>query len=457
MPASFKTPYWLQKISHPASDVNNQTHFISILLVPFKTMSAKHTSKNWFQRFWKMLGPGLVTGASDDDPSGIATYSQAGARFGLATLWTAIISFPLMYAIQEMCARIGIVTNRGLAGIVKDNYPKWVLYLLIFFSCPAIILNIAADIAGMGAVSNLIFPKIPAAVFSILFTILLLYFTVILSYRKLAAVMKYLCLALLVYLMVPFLVKQDFGEIVKSTFVPQVSLTKEFLAVLVGILGTTISPYLFFWQASMETEMFHGKKKHIILDKFILPHMKKDIRYGMFFSVLVMYFITLTAGTVLHQNGILSVNTVEDAAKALKPVAGNLAYILFAIGVIGISFVAIPVLAGSVSYIVAETMNWKEGLDKKFHEAKGFYLIMIISTIAGLAIQFAGIDPVKALLYTAVLYGITAPVIIAIILHICNNRKIMQEYTNNRMSNTLGFLTLVLMSVSAVLLIWFII
>ena len=417
-------------------------------------MSIKHKSQNTFIKFWKMLGPGLITGASDDDPSGIATYSQAGAKFGLSTLWAAIVSYPLMYAIQEMCARIGIVTNRGLAGIVKDNYPKWVLYTLIIFSCPAIILNIAADIAGMGAVTNLIFPNIPASFFSISFTVLLLYFMVKLSYRRLASIMKYLCLVLLVYLIVPFMVKQDFKEIITSTFIPHISFNRDFLAVIVGILGTTISPYLFFWQTSMETEVFHGKKKHIILDKFILPHMKKDIRYGMFFSVLVMYFITLTAGTVLHNSGIHEINTVEDAAKALKPIAGNMAYILFATGVIGISFLAIPVLAGSVSYIIAETFNWKEGLNKKFHEAKEFYVVMIISTMGGLIIQLAGVDPVKALLYTAVLYGITAPIIIAIILHICNNKKIMQEYTNKKVSNGLGIFTLLLMSVSAGLLIW---
>ncbi len=417
-------------------------------------MSVKNKSKNKLSRFWKVLGPGLITGASDDDPSGIATYSQAGAKFGLNTLWVAVVSYPLMYVIQEMCARIGIVTSRGLAGIVKDNYPKWVLVVLIFFSCPAIILNIAADIAGMGAVANLIFPYIHQSFFSIGFTLLLLIATIKLSYRRLAAIMKYICLVLLVYLFVPFLVKQDISAIALSTFIPTFSFRREYLAVLVGVLGTTISPYLFFWQTSMEIEVFREKKKHIILDKFILPHMKKDIKYGMFFSVLVMYFITLTAGTVLHNNAVFEINTVEDAAKALKPIAGNLAYILFAIGVIGISFLAIPVLAGSVSYIIAETFNWKEGLNKKFHEAKEFYFVMIIATLGGLVIQLAGIDPVKALLYTAILYGITAPVIIAIILHISNNKKIMEEYTNKPASNIIGALALLLMTGSATLLLW---
>jgi NRAMP (natural resistance-associated macrophage protein)-like metal ion transporter len=420
-------------------------------------MRSGQKEKSTLRRFWKTLGPGLITGASDDDPSGIATYSQAGAKFGLTTLWTAIVSYPLMYAIQEMCARIGIVTGRGLAGVVKDHYPKWVLYLLIIFSCPAIVLNIAADIAGMGAVANLIVPGVPAPFFSIGFTVLLLYFTVKLSYRRLAAIMKYLCLVLLVYLLVPFLAKQDIGQILTSTFIPKVSFSKEYLLVLVGVLGTTISPYLFFWQTAMETEAFPERKKHIILDKYILPHMKKDVKYGMFFSVLVMYFITLTAGTVLHNNGVHEISTVEDAAKAMQPLAGELAYVLFAVGVIGISFLAIPVLAGSLSYIIAETFGWKEGLNKKFHEAREFYVVMIISTLTGLIIQLAGVDPVKALLYTAVLYGSTAPVIIGIILHICNNKKIMEEYTNKRTANIVGAIALLLMGAAAVALLWLVI
>jgi NRAMP (natural resistance-associated macrophage protein)-like metal ion transporter len=418
-------------------------------------MGSGKKAKSRLRRFWKILGPGLITGASDDDPSGIATYSQAGAKFGLTTLWAAVVSYPLMYVIQEMCARIGIVTNRGLAGVVKDNYPKWVLYVLIAFSCPAIILNIAADIAGMGAVANLVAPAVPAPFFSIGFTVLLLYFTVKLSYHRLAGIMKYLCLILLVYLLVPFLARQDVKLIITSTFIPKFSLDKDYLLVLVGVLGTTISPYLFFWQTAMEVEAFPEKKKHIILDKFILPHMKTDVKYGMFFSVLVMYFITLTAGTVLHNNGVYEINTVEDAAKALQPLAGNLAYVLFAVGVVGISFLAIPVLAGSLSYIIAETFGWKEGLNKKFHEAREFYFVMIISTMAGLIIQLAGINPVKALLYTAVLYGITAPVIIGIILHICNNKKIMEEYTNRPATNIAGIAALLLMGAAAALLTWF--
>lgn len=419
-------------------------------------MSVKSKSNNPLLKFWRKLGPGLITGASDDDPSGIATYSQAGAKFGLTTLWAAIVAYPLMYVVQEMCALIGIVTGKGLAAVVKENYPRWLLYVLLVFSCPAIILNIAADIAGMGAVANLIFPKVPAPFFSVFFTLLLLYVTVIFSYHRLALIMKYICMVLLVYLIIPFFSDLNFGEIITATFIPQISMSKDYLLVLVGVLGTTISPYLFFWQTAMEVEEFPKKKKRIVLDKFILPLVKQDIRYGMFFSVLIMYFITLTAGTVLHNSGVTEINTVEDAARALLPLAGNLAYALFAIGVIGISFLAIPVLAGSVSYIIAETFNWKEGLNKKFHEAPQFYTVMIISTVLGLVLQFVGIDPVQALLYTAVLYGITAPVMIIIILHICNNKKIVGEYTNTFIFNFIGILAFLLMGGSAVALCWFI-
>ena len=411
-----------------------------------------HKKKPSLLRFWKLLGPGLITGASDDDPSGIATYSQAGARFGLATLWTSLAAFPLMYVVQEMCARIGLVTNRGLAGVVKDHYPRWVLYGVIAFSCPAILLNISADIAGMGAVANLIFPQVPATAFSIFFVALLSYLMVVLPYRRLAAIMKYLCIVLLVYLVVPFLSRQHLGNVLWHTFVPQIEFSREFLLVLVGILGTTISPYLFFWQTSMEVEEMHGPKKAIVLDKSILPRMHKDVGIGMFFSVLVMYFITLTAGTVLHESGLTQIETVEDAAKALRPLAGNFSYGLFALGVLGTGLLAVPVLAGSLSYILSETFGWKEGLNKKFHQAREFYIVIIIATILGLGINFTGIGPVKALLYTAVLYGVTAPVLIGVILHICNNRKIMQTFTNGRLTNIIGGLTLLLMGGAAVLL-----
>ena len=333
--------------------------------------------------FWKILGTGLVTGASDDDPSGIATYSQAGAAFGLSTLWTALITFPLMASIQEMCARIGLVTSHGLAGTLRANYSRTVLYIMLLFSFPAIVMNIGADIAGMGAVGNLLIPNVPSAYFSLFFTILLLVLIVYLPYQKIASVLKYLSVVLLLYLIIPFLYKQDLLAIAKATFIPTIKFNKEFISILVAILGTTISPYLFFWQATMEVEQ--QKKKHLVVNKRIISEMKQDVDFGMLFSNMVMFFLILTTGTVLFNGGIHQIDTVEQAAQALKPLAGNSAYLLFALGVIGTGLLAIPVLSGSLSYIVTETFGWKNGLDKKFHDAKVFYLIVAISLILGFA------------------------------------------------------------------------
>ena len=405
-------------------------------------------------RFWKILGPGLVTGASDDDPSGIATYSQAGAAYGLSTLWTALITFPLMAAIQEMCARIGLVTSQGLTGTLKKNYPKSILYLMVLFSFPAIIMNIGADVAGMGAVGNLLFPSIHPIFFSVAFTIILLIIIIYLPYQKIASVLKYLCMVLLVYLIVPFLYKQDWLVILKGTFIPTIKFDKDFISILVAILGTTISPYLFFWQATMEVEDRKHKKKLLVLNKKIMRDMKADVDFGMLFSNLVMFFIILTTGTVLFNSGVHKIDTVEQAAQALKPLAGNFAYILFAVGVIGTGLLAIPVLSGSLSYIITETFGWEEGLDKKFHEAKAFYVVIGISLILGLFMNYMGISPIKALIYSAILYGLTAPVLIAIILHIANNKKVMGEYTNGKLSNIFGFVTLILMTAAAVTMLY---
>ena len=405
-------------------------------------------------RFWKIIGPGLVTGASDDDPSGIATYSQAGAAYGLSTLWTSIVAFPLMAAIQQMCARIGLVTSQGLTGTLKKYYPKPVLYLMLLFSFPAIIMNIGADIAGMGAVGNLLFPAIDATFFSVFFTALLLGLIIYLPYLKIASILKYLCIVMLVYFVVPFLYKQDYVLILKSTFIPTIKFDKNFIAILVGILGTTISPYLFFWQASVEVEEMKHKKKHLVVNKKIIHEMKQDVDFGMTFSGVIMYFIILTTGTVLFNGGVHQIDTVEQAAMALKPLAGNLAYLLFAVGVIGTGLIAIPVLSGSLSYIFTETFGWEQGLDKKFHEARGFYVIIAISLLVGLSLNYVGISPIKALIYTAILYGITAPVLIAIILHISNNKEIMGEHVNNRTLNVLGSIALIIMSAAAILLLY---
>jgi len=402
------------------------------------------------KNFFRKLGPGLITGASDDDPSGITTYSQAGAQFGTHLLWTAILTYPLMVSIQEMCARIGLVTRKGLTGIIKQRYPRPVLYILLALSFPSIVLNIGADIAGMGAVANLLYPKIPPFLFSILFTAFLMYSIVFWSYRKISTVLKWLCITLFCYLIIPFLVKTDWMDVLKHTFIPEIGAGKAYYFALVGILGTTISPYLFFWQANMEVEEL--EQKHLIVDKQIITDMQSDVSSGLFLTNIVFFFIILTTGTVLFNSGIHQIDTVEQAAKALQPLAGDFAYWLFALGVMGTGFLAIPVLAGSLSYMIAETFGWREGLDKKFHQAKGFYVAMLISLLVGLLIHFLGLSPVKALLYTAVLYGITAPFLIGVVLHICNTKSIMGEYVNGFWSNFFGIATMVLMLAAATVL-----
>jgi NRAMP (natural resistance-associated macrophage protein)-like metal ion transporter len=405
--------------------------------------------------FLKVLGPGLITGASDDDPSGIATYSQAGAGFGLRLLWMAPFTFPLMAALQGMCARIGIVTSQGLTYTLKKHYSPVILYLMLIFSVPAIILNIGADIAGMGAVTNLLFPAVPSYVFSVVFTVVMMVVIIIYPYQKIAGILKWLCLSILLYLLVPFIVHVNWKQVAISTFVPHFEMNKEFIEMVVAILGTTISPYLFFWQATMEAEDVEHHQKQVIVDKQIIRGMAADVNTGMFASNLVMLFIMLTTGVVLYASGIHEINTVDQAAKALEPLAGKLSYVFFALGVIGTGFLAIPVLTGSLSYMVAETFGWQEGLDKKFQEARAFYVVVIISLITGLFINVFGISPMKALIFTAILYGVTSPVMIAVVMHIGNNKKIMGGFTNTRFSNILGGITFIIMTAAALLLLYF--
>lgn len=417
-------------------------------------MPVKNKITSKLKSFVKKLGPGLITGASDDDPSGIATYSQAGAAFGPKTLWMAIVCFPLMSAIQEMCARIGLVTSLGLSGTLKKHYPKYILYAMMALTFPAIVLNIGADIAAMGAVGNLLFPSIDANYFSVAFTVILLVLIIYLPYFKIAKILKYLCVVLLVYLIVPFFTTINWKEIAIDAILPRFEFNSGFLSVIVAILGTTISPYLFFWQATMEVEEMKHRKKALVVNNRVINEVKKEIDFGMLLSVVVMFFIILTSGTVLYNAGVHKIETVEQAALALKPLAGNAAYLLFALGVIGTGLLAIPVLSGALSYMFSEAFNWPEGLDKKLGEAKAFYSIVAVSLLLGLSLSYVGITPVQALLYSAILYGLTAPVLIGIILHISNNKEVMGKFTNSKRSNILGFAALIIMSVAALCLIY---
>ena len=410
---------------------------------------------NRFTRFWRNLGPGLITGASDDDPSGIATYTQAGAMFGLSTLWTAVVAYPLMVGIQEMCARIGIVTRMGLTGVLKKHYPKPFLYLMILFSVPAIIINIGANIQAMGAVTNMLFPAFNAHLASVFFTVLLLVLMVFLPYRPIASALKYLCLSLLLYLVVPFWVKLDWLAVLKHTLIPSIRLEKEYLLVLVAIFGTTVSPYLFFWQTSMEVEEAEGHRNTVMVDKKLISNMRTDVDFGMFLTCIVFFFIILSTGTVLYNQGLHNVTTVQEAATALRPLVGDKAYWFFALGVIGTGLLSIPVLAGAVSYILAESFGWKEGLNKKWYDAPGFYTVMAVSLLLGLLFDFVGLSTIQALLFAAIVYGLTAPVLIGLLLHIANNPAIMGSFVNSRWSNFWGWTTFVLMSVAAGLLLYY--
>jgi NRAMP (natural resistance-associated macrophage protein)-like metal ion transporter len=411
--------------------------------------------KGKLRKFLKVLGPGVITGASDDDPSGIATYSQVGAAYGLSLLWMSLFTFPMMAALQGMCARIGLVTSQGLTNTLKNRYPKPILYLMLIFSVPAIILNIGADIAGMGAVTNLLVPSIPAFAFSLLFTIIMMAVIIAYPYQKIAGILKWFCLSMLLYLVVPFIIKVNWKEVLIATLVPHVELNKDFIEMVVAILGTTISPYLFFWQATMEAEDIEHKNRRIVVNKRVLHDMTTDVNTGMFASNLVMLFIILTTGVVLHNAGMHDISTVDQAAKALEPLAGKFSYIFFALGVIGTGFLAIPVLAGSLSYMLAESFGWQGGLDKKFQDARPFYIVIIVSLVIGLLINVLGISPMKALIYTAILYGVTSPVMIAMVMHIGNNKKIMGNFTNTRFSNILGMITFIVMTLAVIALIYF--
>jgi NRAMP (natural resistance-associated macrophage protein)-like metal ion transporter len=413
---------------------------------PVITMRSNFRFLHHTKRFWRTLGPGLITGASDDDPSAITTFSQAGAAYGLTTLWMALAAYPILAIIQEMCARIGIVSGKGLTSLVKNHYPSWLLYILILLTCPAFLLNIGADIAILGEAGNLIFPHVPPIYCSIGFTVLLFILILFLPYKKLVSVMKFVCLVLLVYLVVPFFNRQNMALIFKSTLIPSIRFDKDFVLIITGLTGAIISPYLFFWQASSEVEEMdpatQGKK---VIKRYTFLLMRKDILSGAFFAVLIMYFIILTTGTILHDHGVRNINSIRDAAVALKPLAGKLSYLLFSIGIIGTGFLIIPVLSATISYIIMEALDFKAGLSKKPGEAKLFYFIIGISMCCGIAMHWLHINSVKALLLTTVLYGITAPLLIGIILLVANNHKIMGQYRNNRISNISGILILLFM------------
>ncbi|MFA6422921.1 MAG: Nramp family divalent metal transporter [Patescibacteria group bacterium] len=409
----------------------------------------------------KVLGPGLITGGADDDSSGVVTYSQVGAQFGYRMNWLCLISLPLMTAVQEMCARIGIVTGKGLAGVIRNHYSKWVLYFAVTLLLIANGINIGADLGAMAAVTKLVFGG-NFYILVIMFTIITLFLEIFVSYKVYSKYLKWLAFSLLSYFVTALIVHQDWTQIIKSIAVPSMPFTTPALMALVGFLGTTISPYLFFWQAAEEVEE-EVKEKRIFafgwgLPRFTWRHikaMRKDNAFGMIFSNIVALFIMLTAAATLNRNGV-QITDAASAAGALRPLAGDFAFSLFAIGIIGTGLLGVPVLAGSAAYAVSESFHWKTGLYRKFNQAHGFYGIITLATLAGLCINFIGIDPMKALYYAAIVNGIAAPFLILIILFIGNNKKIMGNKSNGPWSNFFGVIAFLLMSlaVAALFIFW---
>jgi len=418
----------------------------------------KRSTRSRFKSISDIFGPGVITGASDDDPSGIATYSQAGARFGLGILWMSLYLLPLMIAVQEMCARIGLITGNGLAGVIRSKYSKKILYPIASLLIIANTVNIGADIGALAAATRLVVPQLPIVVGTLSFTLLILFAEVFIPYKKYVKILKYLTLSLFAYVLTAIIVGGNWNQIYLSTLIPHLELNSEFIMIFVAILGTSISPYLFFWQASEEAE--EDVARHKIKDIGIakpkitakdLRLMKADVIIGMSFSLFITWSIIITAAGSLHINGITNIQTADQAAQALEPLvksfpnAGYIAKIIFAIGIIGTGLLAIPVLAGSSAYALSETFGWSEGLGKKFNQARQFYTIIIGSTFIGLLINFIGIDPIRALIYAAVINGVVAVPIIFIIMRIANDKNILGQKTNGLFSNIVGWATFAIM------------
>ena len=413
----------------------------------------------------------MVTGAADDDPSGIATYSQTGAQFGYGQLWTIPLMLPMMFAVQEMCARIGIVRGRGIAGVVREFYPKSILYTVVMLMLIANTINLGTDLGGMAAALRLIVP-LPYLLLISIFALLSISLEVFVSYHIYSRFLKWMSISLFAYVLTGFIVSQDWLSVLRSTFVPHVEWSFQFLLILVGVLGTTISPYMFFWQASQEVEeeIEQGKlcpQPRVRFPKcgplpIVSPEdihdMRVDTWLGMLFSQTATWFIIITAAGALHVHGVTDIATAADAARALEPLvktfhyAGTIAKTIFAVGIIGLGLLAIPIFAGSASYALAETFNWKEGLYRKPSDAPQFYAVMIIATLIGALINLLGISPMKALIYTAVINGIIAVPLILTVLLISNNPIIMGRYTNPRWVSIFGLFTFLAMGAAGILM-----
>jgi Mn2+/Fe2+ NRAMP family transporter len=425
----------------------------------------KSSPKKKIVRFFRILGPGIITGAADDDPSGIATYSQTGAQFGFGQLWTALYQVPLLLAVQEACGRIGAVTGKGLAGVIKDHYTRKILIGAVVLVAAANTINIGADIGAVAAAARLIV-NVPFWLLAVATTALLVVSEVLVTYKTYAKVLKWLALALFSYPATALIVQQPWKEILYATAVPHIELTFAFFFIITGVFGTSISPYMFFWQASGEVEeqravrMHHGKDGQPRLPRKFIRNMRIDTLIGMASAEVAQWFIIITTATVLFKHGTTTINTAADAAKAIEPLvrsfphSGELAKVVFAIGIIGLGLLAIPVLAGSAAYALAEAFGWKEGLSRKFKRARGFYGIIILSMLIGLLLNFIGIDPMKALVFTAVFNGIAAVPLLFLIAKINGSQKILGDHRGGIFSRAFVWATFGVMGLSAIALLY---
>lgn len=409
--------------------------------------------------YWHALGPGLTTGASDDDPSGIATYSQTGAQFGYQLLWLSALTFPLMAVVQEMCARIGLVTGRGLAGTIRLHFPRRILLLCMTLLFVANSFNLGADLGAMAQAARLLRPSMSFGPLVIGFTILCLGLQIFTPYARYAKYLKWLALVLLSYVASALLAHLNWPDVLKHAFIPSITFSKDQIILICAIFGTTISPYLFFWQTSQEVEdkIAAGKLTAALrrgTNKASIKNMRVDVWSGMLLSNMVMFFIIAACGGILFPHGITNIKDSAQAAQALKPFAGEASFWLFSIGIIGTGLLAIPVLAGSTSYVVAESFKWQSGFNRGLKQAYAFYGVLIIAMLVGLSINFIGLDPIKALIYAAVANGIVAPLVLGLIVLISSNKKIMGNWANKRYISVIGWGTTGLMTVSGIAAIW---
>jgi len=410
--------------------------------------------RNPLKKFLEHLGPGLITGASDDDPSGIGTYTQAGAVLGFATLWTAIVTLPLMIVVQHICAKVGMCSGRGLAGVLRKFYPRWLLYPAVIGLVVANTINAGTDIAAIGAAVNMFVP-IPISLLVVPIAVAIVALQVWGSYRLIVRVFKWLTLSLFAYIIAAFLAKPDWSRVLMSTFFPTLELTGQYITTIVAILGTTISPYLFFWEASEEVEEEKAEGRKTIISRkgatdTEIRNEKIDTIVGMLFCNVVFYFAILASASTLYATGHTNIRSATDAAQALRPLAGDLATVLFAIGLIGAGLLAVPVLTGSAAFAVAETFGWRSGLDEKPRHAKKFYAVIVVSTLVGIGIDFIGINPISALYWTAVINGVIAPPLLIIVMLVSNNRKVMGPRVNGLGTNIVGWLAASIMFAAAI-------